>query len=53
MKALLYVTLACALLAGAGCAYHETVVEKPVPSTAAVVVHEPAPPPAAVVVPDD
>ncbi len=51
MKTLLFLTIACAILGTAGCAYHETVVEKPVPATVAVV--PPPPPPAAtVVVPD-
>lgn len=54
MKALLYATLACAVLAG--CSYHETVVQKPVPATAAVVVPDQPPPPppsTTVVVPED
>jgi hypothetical protein len=43
----LVVLLVAALTAG--CSYHETVIEKPVP-TAAVVVPAPPPPPATVVV---
>ena len=53
MKALLYVTLACAVLAGAGCSYHETVTERPAPATAVVVPAPPPPPPPTVVVPQD
>jgi hypothetical protein len=48
MKALIGLVIACVALVGAGCSYHETVVEKR-PATAAVVVPD-SPPPATVVV---
>lgn len=52
----LFVCLALACVAIAGCSYHhESVVEKPVPSpaTAVVVTNPLPPPPATVVVPSD
>ena len=50
MKTLIALSIAFAVLAGAGCSYHETVVEKR-PATAAVIVQDP--PPRTVVVPSD